>query len=177
MKRLKTAALLLLGAAVSGCAGVDSAGLAPRDGTSGQSAATAQTGTEGSATASLPSVAAARVQFAPVIGAPAEAVQPLSTRLSTRAGERGLTLTRETEGASLLVKGYFSTISENGNTSVIYVWDVLDPAGNRLHRIQGQERSSGGSGEGWQAVTGATMEAIADRTIDEFTAWLANRPE
>lgn len=176
MKRLKTAALLLMAAAVSGCAGVDSAGLSPRDGANAQSTATAQNRTRGTATAALPSVTSARVQFAPVIGAPTEAVQPLSARLSSSAGERGLTVTREAEGATLLVKGYFSTISENGYTSVIYVWDVLDPAGNRLHRIQGQMEESSRAGEGWSAVTPATMEAIAERTIDALVTWLSASP-
>jgi len=55
---------------------------------------------------------------------------------------------------------------------VIYVWDVLDPAGNRLHRIQGQQGASG-KGEGWAAVPPATMQAIADQTVDQLMIWLA----
>ncbi|WEX07891.1 hypothetical protein [Chelativorans sp. AA-79] len=182
MARLKTAAwILALAAAAAGCSGTDAIDLsaAPRDSgsrtapgaattttLSDQSTVGAQTGQQVAAVARD-----ARIEFAPVIGAAPETVSPLSSRLSSRAGQRGLTITPEAQGATLVVKGYFSTISDEKGTSVIFVWDVLDPAGNRLHRIQGQEKATG-TGEGWTAVTGANMEAIADRTIDELAAWL-----
>ena len=111
----------------------------------------------------------ARVQFAPVIGATEDATAPLSRRLSARAGERGIAITGG-DGASHVLKGYFSTVIDGGETTVVYVWDVLDPAGNRLHRIQGKEQAAGGAG--WSSVTNQTMETIADRTIDELALWL-----
>ena len=77
-------------------------------------------------------------------------------------------------GATHILKGYFSAMPEGGSTTVIYVWDVLDPSGNRLHRIQGQAKAEG-KGEGWAAVPPAIMQAIADRTIDDFVQWLAAR--
>lgn len=73
------------------------------------------------------------------------------------------------------MKGYFSAIADGGKTTVIYVWDVLDPSGNRLHRIQGQQAAPGGQGDGWSSVTSATMEAVADSTISQLSAWLAQR--
>ena len=48
-----------------------------------------------------------------------------------------------------------------------------DPSGNRLHRINGQQKAPAGSGEGWAAVPPATMQAIADSTVDQLTSWLA----
>jgi len=197
MTRLKTSAcILVLAAAVAGCNGTDaidlsSAGAArvasqtpnpsagqafpPPSATGGttltdQSTVGAQTG---ETVAAIPRNA--RIQFTPVIGAAAETVQPLSNRLSARASQRGLSLSTDGQGATYVVKGYFSTISDEEGTTIIYVWDVLDPAGNRLHRIQGQERATG-RGEGWTAVTGANMDAVADRTIDEIAAWLQGAP-
>jgi hypothetical protein len=73
-----------------------------------------------------------------------------------------------------VLKGYFSTLTEGGQTTVIYVWDVYDPAGNRLHRINGQQKAPSGGGEGWAAVPSATMQAIADSTIDQLSSWLAS---
>ncbi|WP_265517029.1 hypothetical protein [Nitratireductor luteus] len=113
----------------------------------------------------------ARVQFAPVIGATAEATRPLSSQLSARASQRGIAITQSR--ATHVVKGYFSAIADGSQTTVIYVWDVLDPTGNRLHRIQGQQRAPGSTGDGWSSVDGATMQAIANRTIDELAAWLS----
>jgi predicted small lipoprotein YifL len=117
----------------------------------------------------------ARVQFAPVIGVSAEAVPTLAARLRARAAQRGVTVAGANDSStSHVMKGYFSAFTEGGETTVIYVWDVLDPGGNRLHRIQGQQKQPGSSGEGWSSVTAPTMEAIADRSIDELAVWLSS---
>ena len=116
-----------------------------------------------------------RLGFDPVVGATAEATTPLSERLASRAVESGISLAAAGTPASLIMKGYFSAISEDGVTTVIYVWDVIDPAGTRIHRIQGQTRAPATGGEGWDGVQPATMEAIADETIDRLAAWLTMR--
>jgi hypothetical protein len=118
----------------------------------------------------------ARVQFAPVVGATSQASTPLAARLAARATQRGITLVQSGDSsATLVMKGYFSTIADDGRTTVIYVWDVVDPAGTRIHRIQGQATSAA-PGEGWSSVDAATMESIADRTVDELASWLVSRP-
>lgn len=115
----------------------------------------------------------ARVQFAPVVGATAKAVAPLSRRLALRAAERGIKLSGRSDSQTThVMKGYFSAISEAGQTTVIYVWDVLDPSGNRLHRIQGQSKAGGGNGDAWSSVKDVTMETIADNTIRSLAKWL-----
>ncbi|MFD9898157.1 hypothetical protein [Mesorhizobium sp. NPDC059025] len=120
----------------------------------------------------------ARLQIAPIVGASVEAATPLTQRLAARAKESGITLAGSTgQGATHVLKGYFSTISEGKDTTVIYVWDVYDPAGTRLHRINGQQKApTVGGAEGWAAVPPATMQAIADQTIAQLTNWLAGRP-
>ncbi|MFC5585449.1 hypothetical protein ACFPOD_10020 [Nitratireductor kimnyeongensis] len=129
-----------------------------------------------SATTPLQSVTTSeRIQFAPVIGATSEAVPALSRRLEARARQSGIPIVPQGGSASMVMKGYFSAIADGGKTTVIYVWDVLDPSGNRLHRIQGQQAAPGGQGDGWSSVTSATMEAVADSTISQLSAWLAQR--
>ena len=131
-------------------------------------------GQQPAATAAI--AANTRVHFAPVVGATPEASSPLSARLAARAGAAGIGLAQAGDGsATHVMRGYFSAISDNDETTVIYVWDVLDPAGTRVHRIQGQARTPSRGGEGWASVPPATMESIADQTVDEFTAWLAAR--
>lgn len=121
-------------------------------------------------------VASARVHFAPIVGATVSAVGPLNQRISDRARERGLRLVPSGDaGTTHIVKGYFSAINEGKESSVIFVWDVVDPSGNRVHRIQGQERAPGTGGEGWAGVAPQTMEAVANRTIDELIGWLGSR--
>jgi hypothetical protein len=131
------------------------------------------------ASASTPSAAAlpagqirGRIRFMPVIGAPVNAVTPLSRQLATEARNRGLAILSASEaGGDHVLKGYFSAESFEGQTTVFYVWDVLDPTGARLHRIQGQEVFPGGSGDPWASVPANVMERIATRSIGEYTAW------
>ncbi|RWB67391.1 MAG: hypothetical protein EOQ50_31070 [Mesorhizobium sp.] len=121
-------------------------------------------------------LAKTRLQVAPIVGASVDAAAPLTAELQTRAKQRGLTLVGSTDQtATHVLKGYFSTMSEGKDTTVIYVWDIYDPSGNRLHRINGQQKApTVGSGEGWPTVAPATMQAIADQTIDQFAAWLGS---
>jgi len=134
--------------------------------------------TAGGQTAAAPAAVpagTARIRFEPVVGATEAATSPLAARLSARAAQRGISLAGSGDsGPALLMKGYFSSFTEGPETTVIYVWDVLDQTGNRLHRIQGQQKAAG-QGDGWSAVTAPTMEAIADRTIDDLAAWLTSR--
>ena len=118
-----------------------------------------------------------RLQVAPIVGASVEAATPLTAELQARARQRGITLAGSSDQtATHVLKGYFSTMSEGSDTTVIYVWDVYDPAGNRLHRINGQQKApSVKGGEGWTAVAPATMQGIADQTIDQFATWLGGQ--
>lgn len=153
--------------------------LPPPDGAGEQTSSAASLFNSNASSASAPRVAAintnARVQFAPAIGVSAEAVPTLSARLRARAGQRGIAVAPSNDPSTThVMKGYFSAFTDGGETTVIYVWDVLDGSGNRLHRIQGQQKQIGSTGEGWAAVTAPTMEAIADRTIDELAVWLSS---
>ncbi|MER8384278.1 hypothetical protein NKJ46_10545 [Mesorhizobium sp. M0166] len=157
-------------------------GAATPPSTPAQPAGTAQTaGTAQPSTAaavppakSAAAIARTRLQVAPIVGASVEAATPLTAELQTRARQRGITLAGSTDQTPThVLKGYFSTMTEGKDTTVIYVWDIYDPAGNRLHRINGQQKApSVGGGEGWAAVAPATMQAIADQTIDQFATWL-----
>ncbi len=149
-------------------------------------AAPTTTGVPATTTAPLTSAQSAailsktRLQIAPIVGASVEAATPLTAELQTRAKQRGITLAGSADQtATHVLKGYFSAISEGKDTTVIYVWDVYDPAGNRLHRINGQMKApsvgNGGGADSWKDVSPATMQAIADQTIDQFTAFLGGK--
>ena len=115
-----------------------------------------------------------RLRFDSVVGATVEAVTPLNERLASRARAAGIKIAGNTDPSTThVLKGYFSTLSEAGETTVIYVWDVYDAEGNRLHRINGQQKAGSAAGEGWGAVPPATMQAIADVTIEQLATWLA----
>ncbi|MBT9372496.1 hypothetical protein [Rhizobium sp. CSW-27] len=112
------------------------------------------------------------IRFLPIIGAPVEAVTPLSRQLGVSARASGLTIRASTDTSSEhILKGYLSAVAEDGQLTVNYVWDVLDSRGNRLNRIQGQERVAYSGGDPWAAVPPETMRAIAQKTIASYMDW------
>ncbi len=182
MKRMRMPLPLLLVAALAGCNGTGVDGLQPSqaDGfglAPGAPTSTAMLPLQGgggtAAALSGPIVTSARVVLAPVMGTSPEALPALSARLAEQAGRRGVPLVRQGSGGTLTMRGYFSAFTENRETAIIYVWDITDAAGRRLHRIQGRERTEGGAAGGWRSVTPQIMQAIADRTVDELALWLA----
>ncbi|WP_420407012.1 hypothetical protein [Hoeflea sp.] len=114
-----------------------------------------------------------RIRFMPVIGAPVNAVTPLSRQLAAEARNRGLAILSAADtGGDHVLKGYFSAETFDGRTTVFYVWDILDTTGARLHRIQGQEAfAGGGGGDPWASVPPAVMERIAAQSIADYVAW------
>ena len=115
-----------------------------------------------------------KLHIAPIVGAPVNVVTPLTHRINDDARAKGIELAGNNEtDATYVMKGYFSVLSEDNQTTVLYVWDVLDASGNRLHRIQGQEKVQGAAADSWSAVPASAMQAIADRTMQEYSTWLA----
>lgn len=125
--------------------------------------------------ASLPPAASAggnSIRFLPIIGAPVEAVTPLSRQLGSDARSLGLTIKSSSDSsAAYILKGYLSAFQDGPQISVTYVWDVLDGNGNRVHRIQGSESSPLKRGDPWSAVPPAVMQKIATKTMSEFNSW------
>lgn len=112
------------------------------------------------------------IRFLPIIGAPVQAVTPLSRRLGAEARGNGLTIRSASDNSSrYILKGYLSAMKDGGATTVVYVWDVLDGEGARLHRIQGQETVESTAADPWSAVPAATMEEIARKTIRAYLDW------
>lgn len=126
--------------------------------------------------AAVPPAAAAAgsggIRFLPIIGAPVGAVTPLSKQLGASARAEGLAIKNSADTTSdHILKGYFSTFNDGGKTTVVYVWDILDGSGNRLHRIQGQDTVAGTAADPWSTVPPETMQAIASKTIAAYLEW------
>ncbi|MCY1668231.1 hypothetical protein [Rhizobium sp. SL86] len=118
----------------------------------------------------------ASIRFLPIIGAPVQAVTPLSRQLGASARAGGLTIKSSSDTSSEhILKGYLSAFDNEGKVTVVYVWDVLDSAGARLHRIQGQETVPASGGDPWAAVPAATMQLIGQKTMSEYVQWRQSR--
>jgi hypothetical protein len=121
-------------------------------------------------------VADAKFAFAQVTGAPPEEVSTIADGITEEAKASGLTLVQEGDpSATYLVKGYLSAVGGSSGTVVIYVWDVLDMQGGRLHRISGQENAAGSGGDPWAGVDDGVLETIARDTVGRLAAWVRSR--
>ncbi len=119
-----------------------------------------------------PSTAAGTIRFLPIIGAPVQAVTPLSKQLGAQSRAAGLEIRASGDAtADHILKGYFSAFGDSGAVTVVYVWDILDNSGTRIHRLQGQVQVSASAKDPWAAVPPSTMETIATKTINEYVAW------
>ncbi|WP_152046046.1 hypothetical protein [Aureimonas psammosilenae] len=154
MARRRSAALLLLGL-LAACRSVDPGlGLTPGEPTP-----------QAMAPVSTAPSAAEPIQFLPAVGIPADKAQLLSMSLGEAARTANVTILPAAEGiAPRRLKGYLSTVDGASGEVVVYVWDVVDPGGERISRIQGQVET-GGSGTSWSGVGEATLREIASRTI------------
>ena len=111
--------------------------------------------------------------FLPVEGAPQTAITSLSKSIRTSAQQYGLTVLPATQtGAKYQVKGYFSALNDGSSTLLVYVWDVLDQTGKRVHRINGQERSGSSNSNPWLAIEDEELSRIADRTTARLKSWV-----
>lgn len=119
-----------------------------------------------------PAGAAGTIRFLPIIGAPVQSITPLSRQLGAEARSKGLTIKSASDPASEhILKGYFSAFGDGGTVTVVYVWDVLDSGGNRLHRIQGEEKVPSAATDPWAGVPASLMQQIGTKTIAEYTSW------
>lgn len=136
-----------------------------------------QQSSQGAAASNQPEQVAARgeantIRFLPIIGAPMDAVKPLSQELGNTARTKGLTILPSSDrAADNILKGYLSAFEDGNNVNIVYVWDVLDSAGNRLHRLQGQQSTTKVGSDPWAAADAALMQEIARSTIESYLNW------
>lgn len=116
--------------------------------------------------------ATVRFAFSRVTSVPGEFVLTLEDSLKDSAAARDLALVAEDDPtATYRVKGYLSAIGDVNGILMVYVWDVFDAAGNRLHRFSGQLPAPGRGADPWTGVSTEMIETAARETIDALADW------
>ena len=70
--------------------------------------------------------------------------------------------------------GHVSAAPSAKGTTVVYVWDVVDPSGEHKTRITGDETIPGaGFNDPWNAVDDSAMQRIASRTAEELSSFIS----
>ncbi len=116
------------------------------------------------------------ITFLPFEGAPQIKTVSLNRFLNSSAQANSLTVFPATRaGAKYKVKGYFSALNDGNGTLLVYVWDITDGTGKRLHRINGRERTGTTRTDPWQAITDAEIQRVAQTTTARIKTWVAKR--
>lgn len=116
----------------------------------------------------------AKFAFVEISGAPARHALEFNKAIDREAKTRNLNVVPEGDpSATYLVKGYLSAIGDSRGTLLIYVWDVSDVNGRRLHRVSGQEPAAGSGNDPWGGINPDAVATAAERTIDDLIAWVS----
>ncbi len=116
----------------------------------------------------------ARFAFAPVSGAPLDVLRDMSAAMNQEARTRRIQVVPNGDpSATYVVRGYLSAVSDGpGPSTLVYVWDVLDRNGVRLHRITGQEKGRAAGDDSWSGIGEPTIEVAARKTMDALSEWV-----
>ena len=118
-----------------------------------------------------------KIAIAPVIGAPESIAQQLQTQLASSLQQRQVPVAASAaEAAAYTLRGYVVSARENSGTKVSYIWDVTDGAGQRVHRISGEEMAPASGGrDPWASVNNGVVRSIADRTAGSLLTWMPSQ--
>jgi hypothetical protein len=143
-RRFGSVGVLLVGLAVSGCAG-------------------------GGQVAGLTETRRATVAFESLDGPPPAVFQKFMKSLKDEAGARQIAVVSPGE-ANYRVRGYLAAHDGGSGTSISWVLDAYDAGQHRAFRLSGEERTSGRT---WAAADDAVLQRIARAGMDQFAAFAA----
>lgn len=114
----------------------------------------------------------ARVEIAPIIGAPENVSRDLQTQLAASMQRNNLTVAQG-PGAKgeYVLRGYIVAAREKTASKISYIWDLTDQAGKRAHRITGEELAAASTGDPWAGVNPQVLSNIADKTASQVASW------
>ncbi len=115
------------------------------------------------------------VTISQLSGAPDASVAQLASHVYTESKRRGFTTTMKGEASKTFsMTGHVSAAPSAKGTTVVYVWDVVDPSGEHKTRITGDETIPGaGFNDPWNAVDDSAMQRIASRTAEELSSFIS----
>ena len=116
----------------------------------------------------------ARVEIAPIIGAPEAVARDLQSQLTGSIERSKISVVKAPGGkGEYVLRGYIVAAREKAGSKISYIWDVTDQAGKRANRITGEEFAQGPPGKDpWSSITPKIIQSIADKTATQIASWL-----
>ncbi|MEQ1651399.1 MAG: hypothetical protein ABL897_02820 [Hyphomicrobium sp.] len=117
--------------------------------------------------------ALAKLEIAPVIGAPENISRDLQTQLTSSMERNRISVARAPGGkGEYTLRGYIVAAREKTGSKISYIWDVTDQSGKRANRITGEEFAAGAGKDPWSSVSPQIVQSIADKTAAQIASWL-----
>ena len=115
----------------------------------------------------------AKLEIAPVIGAPENISRDLQTQLTSSMERNRITVARAPGGkGEYTLRGYIVAAREKTGSKISYIWDVTDQGGKRANRITGEVFAPGSGADPWASVSPQVIQNIADKTAVQLAASL-----
>lgn len=122
-----------------------------------------------------PAVTQSKVALAPIMGAPDGVGKDVGSKLGSSLERQRVAVTKSGERPDYTLRGYMVATKEKSSTKVSYIFDLTDPAGKRVNRIQGEEMAQGGDAKDpWSAVTPELAQRITDKTATSLATALSS---
>jgi hypothetical protein len=148
----------------------------------GSLVALALAGCQETTTAARPRVDAPGVPVSvqSISGAPDRVTAAFAGLLGEAAAERKMEIVPGDKPARFRVRGYLTAQpTEDGQTSLAFVWDVYDETKKRAQRVQGESlgRRSSGGGDPWAGIDQTIVAKAASDSMDAIAGFLTTAPQ
>lgn len=115
----------------------------------------------------------AKLEIAPVIGAPENISRDLQNQLTSSMERNRISVARAPGGkGEYTLRGYIVAAREKTGSKISYIWDVTDQGGKRADRITGEVFAPGTGADPWASVSPQVIQNIADKTSAQLAASL-----
>lgn len=146
----------------------------------GPALALALAGCQETTTAARPRVDAPGVPVSvqSISGAPDAVTTRFAGLLGEAAAERRMEIVPGDKPARFRVRGYLTAQpTEDGQTSLAFVWDVYDETKKRAQRVQGESLGRrGGTSDPWSGVDQTIVAKAAAESMDAIASFLVTTP-
>ena len=108
------------------------------------------------------------------MGAPEAVGKNVGQQLNAAMERQRVAIAPAGEKPDYTLRGYIVATKERTSTKVSYIFDLTDPAGKRVNRIQGEEMAPGAGGDPWASVTPEIAQRISDKTATALSSALSS---
>ena len=141
------------------------------------SAGSSSPATELASPSATASTTATKLAVAPVIGAPETVAKQMQSSLSGALAKQNIAIAKDaTDKSDYTLRGYVVSAREKSGVKVSYIWDITDPAGQRVNRITGEEMvNAGADRDPWASVSPQVIDSISGKTASQIATWLPSQ--